>query len=322
MNNFKKIGLTALAGSLVATSVFAGELTASGAASMGIANITGSADNGLGKNFTMGNSIYFAGGGELDNGLTVSVSFELDQGAANNTAGNTAADTGAVFDSHHVEIGSDALGTLRFSGHGGSSAQGAMDTTAAGDLWNNTLGLTGGPAAAASGNNSLFYTLPALMDGLTVTASLAPRVAAVTDTHMSYGVSYSGVEGLTLNYGTGESGVQTAVVDHTTMSASYAIGPVTVSVSKTEIDKAGATADIEWDSYQVAYTLSENISATYGSETVDTVGTSVDEEVTGFGVSYTTGGMTISASQINAEGGSNVAAADSDRWSLTAAFAF
>ena len=33
MNNFKKIGMTALAASLVSTSVFAGELTASGAAS-------------------------------------------------------------------------------------------------------------------------------------------------------------------------------------------------------------------------------------------------------------------------------------------------
>ena len=36
MNNLKKIGLTALAGSLVATSAFAGELTASGSASMGV----------------------------------------------------------------------------------------------------------------------------------------------------------------------------------------------------------------------------------------------------------------------------------------------
>ena len=36
MNNLKKIGLTALAGSLVATSAFAGELTATGSASMGV----------------------------------------------------------------------------------------------------------------------------------------------------------------------------------------------------------------------------------------------------------------------------------------------
>ena len=316
MNNLKKIGLTALAGSLVVTSAFAGELTATGAASMGVANITGTADDGKGKNFTMGNSVYLAGSGELDNGLTVSLSFEMDQGTANNSSEG--------FDNHYVQIGSDALGTLRFSGHGGSSAQGAMDTTAAGDLWNNTLGLTGGPAAAASGDNSLFYTLPALVDGVAVTASLAPGGTTGTNasTHMSYGVSYTGVEGLTVNYGTGDSGVQGAEVDHTTMSASYALGSLTLSVSRTDIDNAGATADKEWDSYQVAYTISENISATYGSETVDTSGSSVDEEVTGFGVSYTTGGMTISASQINAEGGGNEAAADTDRWSLSAAFAF
>ena len=316
MNNLKKIGLTALAGSLVVTSAFAGELTATGSASMGVANITGTADDGKGKNFSMGNSVYLAGGGELDNGMTVALSFEMDQGQANNSAEG--------FDNHYVEIGSDALGTLRFSGHGGSSAQGAMDTTAAGDLWNNTLGLTGGPAAAASGNNSLFYTLPALVDGVAVTASLAPGGTAGTNasTHMSYGVSYTGVEGLTVNYGVGDSGVQGAEVDHTTMSGSYAIGSLTLSVSRTDIDNAGSTADIEWDSYQVAYTISENISATYGSETVETGGTSVDEEVTGFGVSYTTGGMTISASQINAEGGANAATADTDRWSLSAAFAF
>jgi outer membrane protein OmpU len=314
MNNLKKIGLTALAGSLAVTSAFAGELTATGSASMGVANITGTADNGLGKNFTMANSVYLAGSGELDNGMSVSVSFELDNGV------DTGTGTGP-FDNHYVEVGSDALGTLRFSGHGGSSAQGAMDTTAAGDLWNNTLAITG-PAAAASGDNSLFYTAPALVDGVAITASLAPGAAATTDTHMSYGVSYSGIEGLTLNYGIGDSGTQTAEVEHTTISGSYAYGPLTVSLSQTEIDNAGSTADIEWDSYQVAYTVSENMSVTYGVETKDTGGQTTDEEVTGFGVSYTTGGMTISASQINAEGGGNVAAADSDKWSLTAAFAF
>ena len=85
MNNLKKIGLTALAGSLAVTSAFAGELTATGSASMGVANITGTADNGLGKNFSMANSVYLAGGGELDNGMTVAVSFEMDQGTGNNS---------------------------------------------------------------------------------------------------------------------------------------------------------------------------------------------------------------------------------------------
>ena len=60
---------------------------------------------------------------------------------------------------------------------------------------------------------------------------------------MSYGVSYTGVEGLTLNYGVGDSGVQAAEVDHTTMSASYAVGSLTVSAFKTDIDNAGSTAE-------------------------------------------------------------------------------
>ena len=51
MNNLKKIGLTALAGSLVATSAFAGELTASGSASMRLCNISGTADDVLVKAF-------------------------------------------------------------------------------------------------------------------------------------------------------------------------------------------------------------------------------------------------------------------------------
>ena len=314
MNNLKKIGLTALAGSLVVTSAFAGELTASGSASMGVANISGTADDGAGKNFSMANSVYLAGSGEMDNGMTVSMSFELDNGV------DTGTGTGP-FDNHYVQVGSDALGTLRLSGHGGSSAQSAIEVTAAGDLWNNTLGLTGTITNAAAGDNSLFYTLPAMMDGLTLTASLAPGAAAATDTHMSYAAVYTGVEGLTVKLGTGDSGTKTANVSSTTMSASYAIGSFTVSASNTEADKTGA-ANREVSSYQVAYTVSEDISVTYGSETFDLTGNSVDEEVTGLGVSYTTGGMTISGSMINAEGAANSATADTDKWSLTAAFAF
>jgi len=315
MNNFKKIGLTALAGSLVVTSAFAGELTASGSASMGYASISGTADDGRGKNLSMANSVFLAGSGEMDNGMTVSMSFELDSGV------DTGTGTGP-FDSHHVEISSDALGTLRLSGHGGSSAQSAMDTTAAGDLWNNTLGLTGTIVSAAGGNNSLYYTLPALMDDLTVTASYAPGRAAVadTDTHTSVGLVYSGVEGLTLKYGTGKSGVKTAEATSTTMMASYAIGSLTLSASDTITDNVAADREVR--SYQIAYTVSEDVSITYGTETFDLTGNAVDEEVTGLGVSYTAGGMTISGAIINAEGGANAAAADTDKLSLTAAFAF
>ena len=190
MNNFKKIGLTALAGSLVATSVFAGELTATGAASIGVSNITGTADGSYGNDWSMGNSVTLSGSGELDNGLTVTMSMELDAGAEN---------AGGPFDSQSITLASDALGTLVFAGHGGSSAQSAMDTTAAGDIWNQTLGITG-VSAAAAGDDSLFYTLPEMMDGLALTASLSPG-AGTGPTHTSFGIAYTGVEGLTLKFG-------------------------------------------------------------------------------------------------------------------------
>ena len=77
MNNFKKIGLTALAGSLVATSVYAGEMSVAGSASWRISNHAGT-DGG--KTMAMGNQLTFTGGGEMDNGMNVSLSFVLDQG--------------------------------------------------------------------------------------------------------------------------------------------------------------------------------------------------------------------------------------------------
>jgi len=312
MNKFKKIGLTALAGSLVATSAFAGELTATGSASIGVSNISGSADASTGKDWSMGNSVILGGSGELDNGMTVSMSFELDSGV------DTGSGTGP-FDNHSVTVSSDALGTLIFSGHGGNSAQSAMDTTAAGDIWDQTLGITG-IAAAASGDDSLHYTLPEVMEGLAITASMSPG-RANQETHTSYGVAYTGYEGLTVKYGVGDSGAPGTETESTTMMASYAIGSITASVSQTEADNTGS-ANRTVDAFGIAYTVSDDISISYGSETFDLAGNGVDEEVEAIGVSYTSGGMTISANQYEAKGAGNSASAKTDKWSLSASFAF
>ena len=147
--NIKKIGLTALAGSLVATSAFAGAVSVSGGASFEVQHVNGAAAN-AGKAWSMGNSVTFTGSGELDNGMNVSISFELDQGAEAGTAGAAAK---GPFDSHSVTISSDDLGTLVFAGHGGSSAQSEIDTTAAGDAWNNGSNFT--VSASSTSNNMM-----------------------------------------------------------------------------------------------------------------------------------------------------------------------
>jgi outer membrane protein OmpU len=316
MNTFKKIGLTALAGSLVVTSAYAGSMSVSGGASIGLKNTTKSS---TGKSWTMGNQLTFSGSGELDNGMNVSLSFVLDQ------ADDTAASTGP-FDSHSVTISSDDLGTLVFSGEGGSSAQSAIDTTAAGDLWNNGSGFTA-PRSAEAGDNSMMYTLPSLMDDLTLKASYSPGSAG-GGSATAWSASYSGVEGLTLDYAVGQTETIGSEQDHTTMKGSYAWGSFTIGASNTTNNyDAAASVDEEISSWEVAYTVSDDLSISYGAETLDTEGSAVDEEAEGLNVSYTTGGVTISATSYEFSGKNNTttesaSGGDVERWALSATFAF
>ena len=316
--NIKKIGLTALAASLVSVSAQAGEMSVNGGASMAIKNNSGV---DAGKAITMGNQLTFTGGGELDNGLNVSLSFVLDH--TDNIASG--------FDSHSITVSSDALGSITIAGDGAGNAQSALDTTAAGDIWNN--GFKAGAADTAyvamkgsdASDNSVNYTLPTLVDGLSISASYSSGGLAV-DSTTAFGATYTGVEGLSVSYGVGENGstVATTSGDVTTMKASYAIGSFTAAVSNTESDKDSTGTDEEMDSWKLSYTVSDNLSISYGEETHETSGQTVDEEFDAISVSYTTGGMTITAANYEASGIANTTgeAGEANRWKLAASFAF
>jgi len=318
--NIKKIGLTALAGSLVATSAFAGAVTTTGGASFEVQHVNGGAAN-AGKAFSMGNSITFAGSGTLDNGLDVSISFELDNGAE---AG------GGPFDSHSVKIGNDDFGTLTFSGHGGSSAQSAVDDMASGDIWDNGFSNTGAPTSSTS-NNMIGYALPSLMDGLAVNLSYVPHTAASNQyaSTMDWAVAYTGFEGLTLGYASGENKkTKGSEADVSTYYVTYAYGPITVAFAETEYDSEATTttADQDFTAYSVAYTVTDEISVAYKVADLSTPNASgdVDQETTGVTASYTAGGMTISGKMINADNIAFATAVTSDQsmWELAASFAF
>ena len=351
MNNFKKIGMTALAASLVSTSVFAGEITVAGSAAINFENYSGSEMSST-KSFSMGNQLTFSGSGELDNGMNVSLSFVLDQNDNKGkddqtTTGNYSA--GAPFDSHSVTVESDAMGKFVFAGEGGSSAASALDSSAAGDMWDN-FDSNGGVKVKDSspGDNSITYTLPTLVDGLSVSTSFNPQISSgINDnyikeaggaavkgngTELGYSATYTGVEGLSLSYGVTDldrlgtkADGTTAVAkgEQTAWSASYAYGSVTVSAANTEYDITGTTSDQEMSSYNVAYTVTDAISIGYGTEEISKTG-SVDAEYDGFTASYTAGGMTVSG---NMQSGKQVAhaagaAGEVDYYGLSLAFAF
>jgi len=72
MTNLKKIGLSALAGSLVAFSAQAGSLDVSGGAKFTYTGDTGAQDlEADGNRFGMQQLLSFTGGGELDNGHNI-----------------------------------------------------------------------------------------------------------------------------------------------------------------------------------------------------------------------------------------------------------
>jgi outer membrane protein OmpU len=318
--NIKKIGLTALAASLVSVSAAnAGSMTISGAASVGIGGYSGEKHN-AGSSFTMGNQFTVSGGGELDNGMNVSLSYQLD-----NKAGVT-----GPFDDHSITISSDEIGTIKFSGHGGSSATSAMDATAAGDIWDGFDGSIGGVTGftiGASGgtNNSVYYTAPSLMDGLTLNASYNPQ-GTQAESETGYGVTYTGVEGLTLKYATmdEDTGATATSGDQTAWHIGYALGPITVEMTNNDYDMGTATNDKETSSYEISYTVSDELSVAYGTEEIDDGNTATDAEYSALVVTYTAGGMTLTGKMEEAENvdGSTNSNADVEYWFLGAAFAF
>ena len=315
MNNLKKIGLSALAGSLVATSAFAGEMSVAGGASINVEHTNGGGGDS-GKTFSMGNQLTFSGGGELDNGLNVALSFVIDQGDDATTGVGS-----GPFDSHSVTISSDGLGSLKFSGEGGSSALSALDGTAAGDIWDDfDIASTVHPTGLGGGNNSMMYTLPAMVDGVAINASYTPRTTGA-DASTSYSVTYTGVEGLTASYGIGDGGDEST--DGTAMKLSYVFGPITASYSDYEHDTTGTASDDETSSYAISYTVSDEISVTYGTEEVQR-GTLEDVETMSISAAYTAGGMTLSGSMSEVDNldGTTDASQDRERWALGLSFAF
>ena len=318
MNNLKKIGLTALAGSLVATSVaYAGELAVTGSAGMKMEN---SSNSSAGKTVGMDNNIYFKGSGETDSGLNINVSYELDDGS---DSGNAS----AVWDNHSVSVGNDAIGTLTVHGHGGSNSASALDTTAAGDLWDNgsLVPAANQPDAARSENGLVVYSFPAVVDDLSLAVSFDSQ-GNDNEGSTAIGASYTGVEGLTLSFGNGNDASTAGVsIDQTVMKASYAYGSFTVGYSVSEYDHTTGTNDQEVRSYGVSYTLTDQISLSYGTETFERAGTTADVVVDGVSASYTSGGMTVGLTSIESKNADNTTDGlhnDNSYWKLSLGFAF
>jgi outer membrane protein OmpU len=219
-------------------------------------------------------------------------------------------------------------------GEGGSSAQAAIDTTAAGDIWDTFDGATTGTAVqtSASGADILVYTLPSIVDGLAVSASYSPQSGTTTTVASStaYALTYTGVEGLSVSYGSGDEAIAPSAdgssndTETTTMKASYAYGSFTLAYSNNDHSSEVANADQETTSYKVSYTVSDQISVSYGTEEIKLENDDQEAEFEKLSASYTSGGMTVTAARASSTDALHGVTdlEDRDYWSLGLSFAF
>ena len=321
MNKFKKIGFSALAGSLVAVSANAGEMSVAGSASVALEHINGGAAS-AGKSWSMGNQLTFSGSGELDNGMNVSLSFIIDQG--DDETDTSAGASNSPFDSHSVSVGMDGLGTVTFHGEGGDSAVGAMDGSAAGGIWDAYQAASDEPESGHSSNDMVTYALPSILDDLALNISYTPNGDGGADSSTSYAATYTGIEGLTIAYGSGEDNKATATADATAWKVSYAYGPITVTATELEYDHTTDASDRDMESQAVSYTVTDEISVTYGVEEITDGTGAEDAEFERISGSYTAGGMTVTLTMDEGENidYSTTATKDQERWAISASFAF
>ena len=314
MNNYKKIGLTALAGSLVAGSVSAAEMSASGSATMTYTG--GDEKSNHGNGWVMEDSVTFSASGDV-NDIGVTYSVELD-GDAKATAG-----TGGV-DSYSLTFDLGDAGTLVFGGHGtGGFLDGNDDVmpTASEEPWDVITGADTSRTNGYAGDNAFKYTY-AHESGLNLNLYYVNASDAGTDVSYSdYGVTYTGMDGLTVGYGEGEVEVTTGTkANESTMFAKYAIGAATVGIQVSEKDMETGT-DTESTGIGVSYQVNDDLTVSYGANTLES-GTSPDQDSTAVGISYTMGSLGISFSMNQVDNIANSGANDREAYQLGLSFAF
>ncbi len=310
MNKLHKVGLTALATTLVASSAYAGEMSVSGSASLNYSGLSTSSDA---NPWTMGNSVTFSGGGDLDNGMTVNVSFELDDD---------------VMDDYSMKLGlGDGNGTLTFSGD--SVNAGGVDTvkdivpTAYTAVYENTNTVDNGLATTSGRSTTGMWGYANSFAGLDISLGYNPKNStAHSDPEMSIGITYADglMDGLTLVAGRMDDG---DVAENDTYGFKYTSGSVTVGVQSTKIDyEATGTADQEATHYGVSFAVNENLSVSAGQQEVEIDGTAVNETNTGVSASYTMGSITVGAAMNSVDGVGGASGTDDEVTSLNLAFAF
>ena len=323
--NIKKVGLTALAGSLVATSAFAGSLSLSGGAKLSYVTNDGTqASKNNASAFAMDQEISASGSGELDNGFVVTLSHGMS------------GEETAKSDTSSLTIDMGDMGTLSYNdadGHPGLAGledfmpmayEQANDGIATHNMAKMASGQGFGYSTSVGGASiSIGYS-----DGIAATSD---RTDGETDTSTSsaqssssIAVSYDVADSLTIKAGMGTEGqADSKEIDHTTFGFVYNFGPASVGYQlNDEDDSAAGGTDLETEIYAVSFMVNDNFSISYGEHNTDKASATVDQEIESIQASYSMGGMSINLKDSEGTGIGNAAATTSETTEVLVTFAF
>ena len=338
MNNWKKAGLTALAGTLVATSAYAGAVSVTGTANLTYTSKGGAEDNGgnfadetgigvTGNSWGMNKTLSFSGSGEMDNGWTVSVSQGLANGAVSGLG---------------MTIDMGDMGSINYEAS--TSARGIgkikdMMPTADEDVGNGIdvdgSGTAGGLSGTVSGGTTGFHYANTINDMVEIGIGYVPKGAGTPANGAVSGgggaastvsgfIKLDPMDGLEVGFGVGEAASTTAAQtdDYDTMYVTYVYGPLTAGYQVSNKDTYGSTADDEQTRWGVLYAVNDELSISYQAHENDDSTLAVDEEATGISASYTTGGMTFKAHRNDADDVGNAVSNESEHTEIGVTFAF
>ena len=325
MNNIKKIGLTALAGSLVAISAQAAEMTVSGATVLTYTSEDGTEVTG--NPLGMKTNLSFTASGEV-NGYNVSYM-------------QTSKDQFAGMSSARLSVDMGDMGTIAFDQGSGSGLATIDDKTptAAEEIWDG-LDVTTSGRVGAAGSSGVFNYINTF-EGVTLNAAARKGSGTSNSDGASSGVgqgawdfaltadgSMLGVDGLAIGagYGEAENGAFATGGDnaHTTAFANYSVGPVTFGYQMSYIDaNVNGTDDEETTAWGLAFNVNENLSISYGErDVVFKGGTDVTEKGDGIAVAYTMGSMKVAGNMNDVSDNDGTSGSNDSMTEIAVSFAF
>jgi hypothetical protein len=234
-------------------------MSASGSA--GFTFSSSDTDQVQGERFAFGDSITLSGSGETDMGWTVTASYELDDGNTPYDDQTISIDTGngtffvqtKADKGGHNRLVPNVYGSAAYSLSNGVGtetgkhlADGVTGTTnlayTNGDIAGLDVGIAVSPGAVGGTDTVIKLKKADLMDGLTVAASMGSINPSDTNNDS----------------------------DEVTLSASYAVGGVTIGYTHTSIDQSKASSsDIDATHVGISFSVNDDLSVSFDRSIAD-----------------------------------------------------